>query len=180
MKAIFLDMDGVIADFMSAALGALGRSETPEQITTWRCYEQLATSEAEFWDAQKRDHDFWYNISPYPNIGLFIDCMRSYADVYFASSPSLHPNCASHKMAWLRNHVGAWTYDRVMLGKPKHLLSGPGRLLIDDFHTNVDNWVKEGGEAILFPRSWNPRGHMPETQAQIDVMNQVREWSYRQ
>jgi 5'(3')-deoxyribonucleotidase len=179
-RTIFLDMDGVIVDFVSAALAAVQRSDAPETISSWDMPKHLGISTAQFWDAQNAQEDFWLNLKPYPNIGLFIDTLATYGDIYFATSPSLHPNCASHKIAWLRHHVGAWTTGRFMIGKPKFLLSANRRLLIDDSDDNVNQFQMVGsGQAILFPRAWNAAGHMPESAAQISVLEAVRTWSLK-
>jgi hypothetical protein len=47
--------------------------------------------------------------------------------------------------------------NRLHVGNDKHLLAGPGRLLIDDHPGNCHDWNESGGVSILFPRPWNTR-----------------------
>ncbi len=176
---ILLDMDGVIADFVTAAAVALNMPCDPTKVQGWDLPKHFGIDAAAFWAAQDAIPDFWLQIKPYPNIGLFIDTLRTYGEVYFLTAPSLHRNCASHKIAWLRQHVGDWTTGRFLIGKPKHLLAKPyGTVLIDDSDANCDAWGQAGGQYVTFPRSWNGAGAKEsESAAQIHTLEAVRAWS---
>ena len=173
---IFLDMDGVLCDFVSAALVANGSELKHDQITEWDMAKILGKSPADFWQAMNRD-GFWFDLAPYPGLALFFAAMRSCGEVYFCTSPAKHYGCASDKIAWLRKHLGDEATDgRFFICKDKDMLARPGRILVDDYDSNIDKWNTAGGHGVLFPRPWNTCGPlgMSHEQAQLYVMERVR------
>jgi 5'(3')-deoxyribonucleotidase len=150
---ILLDMDGVIADYVSGALISLGLDiNTP--ITDMEMAECLGITKEEFYAPQMADPDFWINLKPYPWMNELVDLVRSHGEVYIATAPNRHRGVGD-KIEWCRQHLGDWTQGKVMVGKPKYLLAGPGRTLIDDHPENCEKFIEYGGNAILFPRPWN-------------------------
>ena len=174
---IFLDMDGVLCDFVTSALIANCSELKHDQITEWDMAKILGKTPDEFWQAMNRD-SFWFNLEPYDGLVLFYAAMRACGEVYFCTSPAKHYACASDKIAWLRKHLGAEATDgRFFICKDKHLLAGPDRILVDDYDGNIDRWEVAGGIGVLFPRPWNACGplNMSHEQAQLHVMATVRE-----
>lgn len=152
---IFLDLDGVLANFHSSVLRALGRPHDL-QISDWDLAAALGVSPALFWGVQDADELFWLNIEPYDHCARVVDAVRSTGrEVYICTSPSRHKNCASHKISWCRQHLGSWTDGRVILVKDKHLLARTGRMLIDDYEINTQRFTGCGGVGMLFPQPWN-------------------------
>jgi 5'(3')-deoxyribonucleotidase len=155
---LFLDMDGVLVDFVSGALGALGRTDLKDtDVTQPDMAQQLQISSEDFWGAQNRDPDFWLNLKPYEGAVEFYEALSRMATVYICSSPSLHVNCASHKLIWLQRYLGHAAASRFFLCREKRLLSCLGRILIDDNDKQVDGWGAEAGWTFLLPRTWNSK-----------------------
>ncbi len=150
---ILLDMDGVIVNYISGALMALALDpNTP--ITTLETAECLGITKAEFFAPQMADADFWINLQPYSWMEELVDLARSRGEVYIATAPNRHRGVGD-KIEWCRIHLGEWTQGRVMVGKPKYLLAGPGRTLIDDHPENCEKFIEYGGKSIMFPQPWN-------------------------
>lgn len=169
IEAIYLDMDGVLADFVTSSILALGR--TPEEVLPRvkpgdynGIYDALGMSESEFWkriDAlgggRAPGSLLWENMTPYPWRDKVLAACRKIAPTWILTAPSRNPGSSFGKVAWLQEWLGASFRDYVLAPRKWHL-ARPGALLIDDHDENVSKWRERGGEAILFPRLWNS-GH---------------------
>lgn len=147
-NSIFLDMDGVLTDFVKSALARTGLMAVPYKDTqSYNWYNQYMSSNA-FW-GQLEGADFWAELEPLPWALPLIDAVERYDPEYMiCTSCSLDPACPSGKMLWLRDHLGLSPKRTVMLNN-KSLLAAPDRVLIDDTPIKVSNWVKAGGRATL-------------------------------
>ncbi len=161
IKHIFLDMDGVLTDFVSAALRVHDRNEA---LDAWPPGERdipkvLGISRGEYWrkiDAQ--GVDFWSQLEAYSWVPLLIDEVQQFAPWSILTAPSLAPHSSQGKIIWLRNYfpkVKGRAFSDFLIGNQKHLLAQPGHILIDDAEANVDAFQAAGGHAILFPAIWN-------------------------
>lgn len=153
----FVDLDGVLADFHSAAYRAHGQvfDEATYPATVWNTWEVLGLeSDAEFWRGIDFNHNFWHTLSPLPWLRRVVALAHELADVVkVATSPSRSPLCFSGKRMWHLQHLG---HDvELILCKSKYLLAAPDRVLIDDADHNCEAFYAAGGETILFPRKWN-------------------------
>ncbi len=164
IQHIFLDMDGVLADFVGAALRVHDRDDA---LDNWPKGERdvpkvLGISRNQYWkklDAQ--GSDFWANLEPYPWFAELIEMVREVAPFTILTTSSLAPSCFEGKVRWLYEHfpkVDRRRFRDFLIGEQKHLLAQPGRLLIDDAEHNVDSFTASSGRSILFPQVWN-RNH---------------------
>jgi len=71
------------------------------------------------------------------------------------TSPIKDPECAAGKMEWIHRNLPPWLHRQFFIGTPKHLCASPSALLIDDCDANVNCFMRNGGQVILFPRPWN-------------------------
>jgi 5'(3')-deoxyribonucleotidase len=155
IERIFIDMDGVLADFISSAMAVHGA--TYDAITyprmEWSIAKVLGITEDEFWEKiDEMAPDFWPHIPPYEWMELLVDTAATIAPIALLSTPSLHPSCHYGKRQWVDKHLPGV---ELILCKSKFLLSKPGRVLIDDNDGNCAKWEAEGGTAMLFPQPWN-------------------------
>jgi 5'(3')-deoxyribonucleotidase len=156
-----LDMDGVLADFLSGAIKALNqkfnRTITLNQYATefgqWGTYDYYGISVNDFWKAIEEVPDFWLNLPMMPWGRELYDHLSHLGEVTIVTSPSMDPNCAIQKLQWLRNNLNV-TPDKVFIGSRKYLMAGNG-ILIDDYYKNIISFRDNGGEAILVPSTWN-------------------------
>jgi len=140
MSIVYVDLDGVLADFDSA-------------LNEIRGGEELSTEE------------LWVKVAPYGD-GLYA-CLELMPDasklwnwisVYFDNIQILTaiprrstvPTAEADKRAWVATNFG--TNIKVNIGpyardKQKHCK--PGDILIDDKHSNIAEWVAKGGIGIL-------------------------------
>lgn len=159
---ILLDVDGVLADFITAALLANNLPGSHDDVGSWNWFiPESVNDEAEKASMYRRfmrncDEvpDFWFSLSPYwwakPLLGL----CKDFDEVIFSTAPSLSPKCSSQKIEWLRYHRMMGDTNAFMIGCHKHLMAGHG-VLIDDSDKNTEKFIEFGGQAILFPQRWN-------------------------
>lgn len=155
---LFLDVDGVIVNFITPAIDACGLSDLVSH-STWSTYDDFrryGLSGAEFVSAVERcGQEFWERLKPYPWADKVVDYCRT-VDPYFKFLTKPMPFEASRrgKLNWLTRYGT----QRVLFAdeEPKHVhVTGPHCVLIDDCEPNIDQWRQAGGTAILFPQPWN-------------------------
>lgn len=164
IKTVFLDMDGVLVDFIGNVLFSHKKSLKDEEfeidgfMEAWPAAEWDVSSllgypdQQEFWRVVESDPDFWANCWAYSWADQIIDAAMAIGDVRLLSSPTENPSCWSGKK---RVRDSRFQDIPLILCKEKHYLAAPDRLLIDDNDQNVAYWRKHGGSAILFPQVWN-------------------------
>lgn len=155
IECILLDMDGVIANFIQAAIDATGVPLTHGQWSTWNAH-WAHMEDNEFWERIARRPSFWRDVKPYPWAKQLVEMCRAVAPVVFCSTPVTDPKCASQKIEWLRlNGFMAQDGNDYIFTHNKGLCGHSSRLLIDDGTHNIDAFTAAGGKAILFPQPWN-------------------------
>ena len=169
---IFVDLDGVLIDstipMMNHWLPRKIREFEYPSAVGWnivaatnyhRSNQGVAKIDPhQFWSPF--GHAFWADRKPYQEARSFLKVLEGYGDVYLATSPTLDPGSASGKHACIAEHIPEYLR-RLIIGPCKHLLARPDAILIDDADMNCINFAIEGGQTILFPRPWNPRGLPP-------------------
>jgi 5'(3')-deoxyribonucleotidase len=151
---VFIDMDGVLVDFISAAFQA--HKSTYDPLTypkmEWSIASVLGVTENEFWDKIDRATGFWENLQQYPWAIRLVEAAKALAPIKLLSTPSSHPSCHFGKRMWCLEHLPGV---EMILCKSKYLLAQPGRVLIDDREDTIRKWEEAGGIGILFPQPWN-------------------------
>lgn len=161
MAVVFLDMDGVLVDFIVPAMRLVPgyedftESDLPEQ---WDVPAHLGIPGNEFWKAvDAAGEAFWADsVRPYPWAISLYTRLSEFAKVYIATSPSRDPSCFSGKCKALHKLFGP-RFDDIIFISDKYLLAGPGRALVDDKYTSVQQFTDFGGSGILFPHPCNSR-----------------------
>jgi len=156
----FVDMDGVVADFVKAVHKAHNRPyayNDPKNMGVFEIEKIWGISIKEFW---KYDgHDFWAMVEKTPEADDIVKMVCDYFDkenIVFLTAPSNSGGCYTGKREWLKTNFPDLR-DSVIFapGRTKHFLARPGAVLIDDRNENADDFVYHGGQAILVPRDWN-------------------------
>ena len=154
---ILLDMDGVVADFVSAALSIHGR---PELIGDWPVGEWdiahvLGISRSQFWgQIDQIGFGYWAELAPYSWNNDLLALIKEFGRMTILSSPGMGVEAPKGKILWLRKHVEPG-FSNYLFGHQKYLCARPGSVLIDDRDKNVEQFRSHGGNAILFPQVWN-------------------------
>jgi 5'(3')-deoxyribonucleotidase len=155
---LFLDMDGVIVDWLQGVRNFFHNEWYPTQ---WAIpYDLFGCDEKLFW--QLLDNTQWWANLPWTEDGKriwslvepFKPCILTHGRV---------PHSNAGKVEWLHRELPDVVHDgRFLLsGTRKDLVARPGAVLIDDAEHNCEAWEAAGGRAILYPRPWNANKDIP-------------------
>ncbi|MDA1192867.1 MAG: hypothetical protein O3A46_14430 [Candidatus Poribacteria bacterium] len=178
---IYLDMDGVCADFVTAAVEANGASMdemrrlwTGDHAGEFHMHKLIGATLDGFWaKIDERGDAFWSELVEFEWFPDLYRSLREIAPVVFLSSPSYSPMSLSGKLVWLQQRFGRTFRDFILTGH-KQQLACRGAILIDDYDKNVDAFRRAGGEAILFPQLWNSNHALSDPVAY--TLNEVAKW----
>ncbi len=167
ISRIFVDLDGVLADWASSAIRLHGR--TPAAVFdswplgTYDLAAVLGISGNAMWHPiNEAGADFWANLEPLPWCGDLLTLCQRTAPTTILTSPSKDPAAAAGKTRWLQAVFGSGFRD-YLIGPAKAACAYPGAVLIDDADENCDSFVASrqgvhtGGHAIVFPQRWNSK-----------------------
>lgn len=131
---IFLDCDGVLADFDSYAEAYFGMPP--------RSYEAQVGSAA-FWQELEAKGDFCRNLPLMPDAHVLVDGVRHLNPIILTGCP--RGNWAeAQKVAWAGEHFpGIQIITCRSADKRAH--AKPGDVLIDDWHQHRHRWIEMGG-----------------------------------
>lgn len=152
---IFLDLDGVLVDFVGSVMRLHGRTfdRTEWPRGCWNIHDVLGIPEVCMWERiDAAGSAFWANLMPYSWAYELIALAELSGKFRICTAPSMSVHSAHGKAIWLEKHglTAASIFCR-----DKHLLAAPGRTLIDDSPINCERWQAAGGTAVLFPQPWN-------------------------
>jgi 5'(3')-deoxyribonucleotidase len=172
---IYIDLDGVLVDFFSAAIRTHGRPDLLKTFPqSWPAGEReiakvLGITDDEFWAKIDERATWWMELDAYEWWSPLLTEVELYAgdNWRLLSTPSRHHFSAGGKWAWVEEIFGR-VHERLILTKEKWRLAvnagAGGRavpcVLIDDNDKNCEKWAAAGGHAILFPQPWNKRAEM--------------------
>lgn len=140
MKQLFLDVDGVFADFDLGYWQRFGH--WPDQVDDDTMWANINTVK----------DTFFAELPVFPGALLFYSQVKRYSPVFLTACSAVNfETVANQKKHWLRKHVDP---DAVIipvhLSKFKHVyVQNKGDVLIDDFERNIERWNDAGGEGLL-------------------------------
>lgn len=159
IRAVYLDMDGVLVNFVQGALKAHNKPASCLVPGQWFIDRCMGLSLEDFW-LKCRGQTFWASLEAMPDADEILRlCMQLDCSQWLLSSPSDDPRCYSGKYTWLCRNLPSMKSVSIF-ARDKAGVAGPGRLLIDDSEANCQTWQLLGGEAILLPRPWNKMHHL--------------------
>lgn len=138
---IYLDLDGVMVDFIRPAFQLFKVS-----LKTCSSVEDLIEhyiGTDEFWaKVHKQGSKWWANLPPTTWHKKLWKMAHEYAnEVHILTSPSNNPSCAAGKFEWCQKHLNTIP----IICKPKHKLANPTSLLIDDRYDKLSKFRSAGG-----------------------------------
>ena len=156
---ILLDVDGPIADFVSAAVRVVndlgGLSITPDDVTDWEVADFLPEGlRQDFWDRVTAE-GFCSDLEPVPGAVEAIGHLMANHDVYFVTSDmATSKTWAWERREWLKNYLGV-SSKRVVHAHAKYLVAGD--VFVDDKPDHVESWRAQhlGGRALLWSMPHN-------------------------
>ena len=134
---VFVDMDGVLADFDT-------HYET--HFGTRPCKK----SDNVDWDAVRAVKDFNLGIPPMADLEALWARIERHNPIVLTGTPSSVPEAADNKRAWVRKHLGAHVPVICCQAREKYLHAGRGNVLIDDWEKYKGLWVAAGGRWITY------------------------------
>ena len=146
---IFLDLDGVVADFNKRFKDLSGMNPSD--------YEAKNGKNA-FWDFIDEKHKvaFWVGIPPMPQAKSLVDYVSQH-DYEVLTAPSIKKQSVLGKNLWIKNHTGKLFPSKPKVNfrfaKEKHKVKSnltQYDILIDDKASTIDRWESAGGTGILF------------------------------
>lgn len=166
----FIDLDGVLADFVSGACRAHNRPDPyndPKSHGVFDIEKLWGLTPEQFWEPIVADPDFWFNLQETPEAkGIVRAAMDTFGRDHCCvlTAPNMDdPHCVPGKNWWVGEHfpefkkdkAKGWHTGNILFGSAKQFLAGPDRVLIDDRDRNIDDFQKWGGVGIRVPRLWN-------------------------
>lgn len=139
---LFIDLDGVLADFDKSAAGQMGTDNISKYEFVW--------GTKKFWDKINEDPEFFANLDP----------MSDYWELWGAVAP-LDPTILTalpktdayrveqQKRQWVADYIGDSVPVICCLTKDKPNFCLPGDVLIDDRAINREAWLAAGGTYII-------------------------------
>ena len=156
---VFLDMDGVIADFLSGVSKAHNRPlpyDRPEAMGVWDTEVLWGITAKEFW-APVDNLSFWKGLDKTKEADALVDLLSFHygeKNICILTAPSKSPWCVPGKRWWIEKHFPQFK-DRMIFASAKEFLAGPNKILVDDRTQNLKHFEAAGGTGILVPRLWN-------------------------
>jgi len=164
---LILDMDGVVADFVTALCKTHALSSPYDNG-----YERWdIESSTEFGHMSRnqmfkpcRDAAWWENIPKTPEADHIVEtCLElvGIENIVVCTATTLPVGaCTDGKIAWWKKlYPKVGLHDRVIATPHKHFLASPYSILIDDKESNIDDFQQHGGNAMMIPRPWNRLRH---------------------
>ena len=136
---IYVDMDGVLADFFPAWKKIVGKD--------WR---QITDIEDALQKIRDKD-DFWLNLPLTANAQNLLNIIKDLKGEYTILSAPLanDPRAEPHKREWVKKNLAFFPPKEVIVSADKYKWAkqadGTPNILIDDFGSNIRNWESKGG-----------------------------------
>lgn len=132
---VFLDLDGVFADFDARVKHLTGKH--PSQLDRSRLWKMV--------NADKR---FFAELELIEGCMLLWEATKDLEPIFLTGAPS--SKVFQHqKREWVARIFGPEFVVHVVPKKLKQDFSGPHKVLIDDTPENIEQWIARGGHGIL-------------------------------
>jgi len=161
MRTIYIDMDGVVADFDSYVSALLGRP------IGWGATQDLTDVE---WERLTSVDRLYYQLPLMPDatkLFAYIKSLSTRFHVQFLTAVprrSTMPSAKDDKQAWVDKYFPGIKMDIGPYSHHKQKWCKPGDILIDDRPSNIEQWTAVGGIAIY---------HTGDVDASIKRLNEV-------
>jgi hypothetical protein len=129
---LFVDMDGVLADFdtgYATAFGAFGGKDADDVD----------------WSKVSAKRGFYSSLPPMPDFEELWKAIAPYEPTILTGVPSEVPEAADNKREWAIKHVGPDVKIITCRSKEKCIHGQPGDILIDDWEKYKHLWISMGG-----------------------------------
>jgi 5'(3')-deoxyribonucleotidase len=157
----FLDMDGVLVDFVTGICEAHGLDNPylkPEALGEFDMAKLWGMSNTAFWrPAKNLGLEFWASLKPTLYAKELVTLVESeFENVAILTAPSSDPSCIPGKRLWIEQHFPQFKKKIIFASaESKRLVAAANKVLIDDRDSNVEEWNQHSGIGVTFPCRWN-------------------------
>jgi tRNA nucleotidyltransferase (CCA-adding enzyme) len=140
---IYVDMDGVLADFFGVWNKMMG-------VKHWKNIPDVNKALQKIKDTD----DFWINLPMTSNAKNLLNAIKQFKGKYNILSAPLpgDPNSEPQKREWIKKHLGMFPPAKIIIDHNKAAYAkqsdGTSNVLIDDFGENINKWQNAGGVGI--------------------------------
>lgn len=141
-RVVYLDLDGVLADFDKAAGQAMG---------TDNIYKfEFVYGTAAFWNRINGYPNFWSRLELMPDATILFDAVRHLDPVILTALPSSNSDRVdAAKRQWVYDNVSKTAKVITCMTKDKPNYCQPEDVLVDDRAVNAAMWRRKGGHFVL-------------------------------
>lgn len=169
---IYLDMDGVLADFVGGSLKLHGKTLPPKEVQ-WNFMTQVGFSgggDMTFWEPLSNP-DFWANLDVLPDGAKLFEYLWKAVGTENIGilSSGLCPGSCDGKRTWLKKHFPQLERS-ALFGTVKHMAAAPCKILVDDHEANIDGFRAAKGKGVLIPRPWNSLAEHTDDYGHFDAI----------
>ena len=132
---IFVDMDGVLADFDSGYAALFGPHSGRE-------------ADDVDWSLVRNTPGFYASLPPMPDFHELWAALEPHSPVILTGVPHSVPEATDNKRAWVEKHIGSHARMIGCKSREKCLHDKPGDVLIDDWEKYKHLWLDMGGHWI--------------------------------
>jgi hypothetical protein len=170
---VYLDMDGVLADFFGGVEFLYG-------VEHWK---QLTNDKTKDLKKEVIDRitgtDFFAVLPKFPTADALIDMVKKFTGGKFSINTSPlrgdHENSAKYKKVWISNNIEQ-PDEIVVTGRKetyaKNKGTGTPNILIDDRPINIQKWQAAGGYGILYQANRDPLSKVQQALEQYGQKDQ--------
>jgi len=162
IKRIFLDMDGVLCNFVGGVAELFDTTEE-ELYRKWEpgvydvCIPLGITVEEMWRRVTCEGAKFWADLKPFSWTKELWELCNQTAPTVILTSPSQDPHSLTGKSMWMNKHLVSRdaVFRKFLVGPAKEFCAARDHILIDDSNENCSKFYDEGGFPIHFPQIWN-------------------------
>jgi len=152
MKRIFIDVDGVLGDWVGRVMEWYNLDITHDDLTHWDAILKHTPCTTEFELFEKINYPYFWE-----HIRLINPWLINLLDHY---NPCILTNPWEGTATWRQNWIQfnlprVYNAKRYLIGPAKEYVAHKDSYLIDDCERNIECFNKGGGNGILFPQPWN-------------------------
>jgi 5'(3')-deoxyribonucleotidase len=174
-RTIYIDMDGVVADFNSYVSNVIGRPIGWDQ-------DDLTVEE---WDSLTKIPNFYRHLPLIEESVRMVGLCKSFSsrvNVEFLTAiprQTTMPTAKQDKIDWIGQHFPVTAVNFGPFSKDKQYWARPGDILIDDKPSNIQEWGAAGGIPVYHFGNFDntiklilyAMDEIPEPQLDLDFMD---------
>ena len=144
---VYLDMDGVLADFFGEWAKLDGKNHYKDIGDTEKTLQMV------------REHPtFWVDLPVLPGAKeLIATVIKNYGEYRICTKPlDGDPRCKPGKLEWIKKHLSDMPPAEILIESDKSkfaMSNGNPNILVDDYGKNIDAWRGAGGIALQYSES---------------------------